>query len=340
VQVSDFASWEDFSKWTVDLFKVNKIKDKALTKFVDSLKSIPDVEKRVLTAIKTVQDKVRYLSFVDGLSAYRPHDPSQVFGNKYGDCKDKSLLLSEILNELGLESYPVLVNTDYGRVMDMRLPSAWNFDHCIVQFRYGDSTYYLDPTITWQRGTIKKIVTPDYYHGVVADVKQPGLTKIPVAKNWSVIRAKEDFEVLELGGRAKLKVETYYSGSEADNVREGFKTKTKSETNKDYVNFYANEYPEIKLTKSVWYSDDTVNNAITVFEEYEIPKFWTYDSSRNKYVAETYARVVSSYLERPTTKARNNPFTIRYPLDAQLVTNVHLPEPWEIQSRLTNLSGA
>jgi hypothetical protein len=339
LQVTDFADWNEFSKWTVELFNVNKAKSKALTKFIDSLKSIEDPETRVLTAIRTIQDKVRYFSFVDGMSAYRPHDPATVFGNSYGDCKDKSLLLSEILNELGVESHPILVNTEYGRAMDERLPSAWDFDHCIVQFQYKDSTHYIDPTITWQRGSLNKIVTPDYYYGVVADAKQPGLTKIPDNRNWSVIRAKEDFEIFDVGGGAKLKVETYYSGSEADVVRDGFKTKTRTEMNKDYIDFYSNEYPEIKISKSVSFTDDTVNNAITVFEEYAIPKIWEYDSAKSRYVAETYARVISGYLVKPSTKSRRTPFTIRYPLDVQLITNLHLPEEWNVDNHDKNIAG-
>ncbi|MEI9919548.1 MAG: DUF3857 domain-containing protein [Bacteroidota bacterium] len=339
LQVTDFADWDEFSKWTVNLFNVNKVKSKALTKFIDSLKSISNHETQVLTAIKTIQDKVRYFSFVDGMSAYRPHDPAMVFGNKYGDCKDKSLLLSEILNEIGVESHPILVNTEYGKAMDERLPSPWNFDHCIVQYKYNDSVRYLDPTITWQRGSIDKIVTPDYYFGVVADAKQPGLTKIPTTKNSTVIRAKEDFEVLDIGGGAKLKVETYYTGSEADALRDGFKTRTKAEINKDYVDFYANEYPEIKIAKPVTYKDDTVNNALTVFEEYDIPKFWEYDSSKSLYIAETYARVISSYLVKPSTKSRHTPFTIRYPLDVQLITRIHVPDEWNVDDYTKEIVG-
>jgi hypothetical protein len=339
VQISDFKGWNEFSEWTVDLFNVDKKKSRALTKFIDSLKSIPDEETRLLTAVKTVQEKIRYFSFVDGMSAYRPHNPSSVFDNKYGDCKDKALLLSEILNAIGIESHPLLVSTEVGPVMFDKLPSPWNFNHSIAQYKYKDSTYYIDATITSQRGTAKNIVTPDYDFGVIADPGQPGLTKIASTRNRSLIRAKEDFEVLDVTGSARLKVETYYSGSEADNVRDGFQSKTKAEMNKTYVDFYANEYPEIKLIKSVSFSDDTVANTVTVFEEYEIPKFWKYDSTRSKYVAETYARVISSYINRPSTKVRHAPFTIRYPLDLELITNIHVPEEWSITTNSKKISG-
>jgi hypothetical protein len=193
--------------------------------------------------------------------------------------------------------------------------------------------------MTSQRGTLKRIVTPDYDFGVLADPKQPGLVEIPVTQNWSIIRAKEDFEIFDIGGSARLKVETFYSGREADNVRDGLKTSTKTEINKNYTDFYANEYPEIKLTKSVSYADDTLKNTVIVFEEYDIPNFWKYDSARSKYVAGTYARVISSYINRPATKARHTPFAIRYPLDIQLVTNLHVPEEWSVSTASKTVSG-
>lgn len=343
LQVSDFKDWHEFTKWTVSLFNidVDKRKSPAMRKFVDSLRLINDEEERILAAIKTIQEKIRYFSFSDGLSAYRPHNPSSVFDNKYGDCKDKSLLLSEILNEIGVESYPLLVSTDIGTVMDERLPSPWNFDHCIVQFKHQDSIYYIDPTITSQRGSLKKFYTPDYGFGVVADLNQPGLTKMNsiADKGTSVIRAKEDFEVLDIGGNAKLKVETYYSGREADNVRDGFKSKTKAETNKDYIDFYSNDFPEIKLSKSIYFSDDTVNNAITVYEEYDIPNFWRYDSTNSRYIAETYGRVISGYIIQPSTKVRKAPFAIRYPLDVRLITNIHVPEEWNVTTSSKKIVG-
>ena len=338
VQFSDFSDWNQFSFWAIDLFNVKRSQSTGLKKFIDSLKTIDDEDRRLTTAIAFVQEKVRYFSFVDGMSSYRPHDPAKVFDNRYGDCKDKAVLLSDIFNELGVESYPLLVSTDIGRVMDERLPAPWNFNHSIVQFRLKDSLHYIDATITSQRGSLKNIVTPNYYFGVVADKKQPGLTTIPTTKNWSVIRAREDYEVKAVGEPVKLKVETIYTGEEADGIRDSFMSKTRSETDQDYMNFYANDFPGIKLGKSVSFSDDTLGNSITVLEEYDVPDFWKYDSTKGRYVAETYGRVISGYLFRPSTKIRTSPFTLRYPLDVELVTNIHVPESWDVKNTRNAIS--
>ena len=43
---------------------------------------------------------------------------------RFGDCKDKTLLLLSLLDALGIEAYPALVNTDVQRGIRQQAPSA------------------------------------------------------------------------------------------------------------------------------------------------------------------------------------------------------------------------
>ena len=72
-----------------------------------------------------------------------PHDPDQVLINGWGDCKDKSFLLIAMLRRIGLEAWPVLVQT-WSRGEDLPVPQ-FGFDHLIVACRVGVDTTYLDP---------------------------------------------------------------------------------------------------------------------------------------------------------------------------------------------------
>lgn len=340
VEVTDFKDWNELSEWALELFKVQRKPSPKLQAFMDSIRALPTVEHQVIAAIRTIQDKVRYFSLVDGMSSYQPHPPSEVFSNRYGDCKDKSLLLAQVLSSVGVKSAPVLVTTDVGPALKELLPSPWNFNHCIVRFELQDSAYYVDPTISFQRGGLEQLSTPAYHFGVVADPALPGLTEIanpPV--NKSLIRAVEDFEFLAVPGPATLHVETVYSGAEANGVRDGFKAAAQEDTDQNYRDFYANEYPNITLTKSIRYEDDTIKNTVRVIEDYQVPDFWLYDSTARQYKAEMYGRVIGGYLSKPSTKSRKMPFTITYPLDIELVTNVHLPETWNVTDAEKTIQG-
>lgn len=81
--------------------------------------------------LRFVQDDVRYLAILFGESSYRPFPPDQVLRRRFGDCKDKSLLLVALLQQLGIKAEVALVHTAWkGHVRDL-LPSPLAFDHAI-----------------------------------------------------------------------------------------------------------------------------------------------------------------------------------------------------------------
>jgi len=81
-----------------------------------------------------VQQQVRYVAVEIGVGGYQPHVAGQVFGKRYGDCKDKVTLLMTMLREAGVESYYVLTHSARGTI-DQKFPSPRNFDHVIIAIR-------------------------------------------------------------------------------------------------------------------------------------------------------------------------------------------------------------
>src|SRR5207248_3294814 len=96
-----------------------------------------DEPARALPALRFVQDDVRYLGIEIGPSSHRPHPPAAVLDQRFGDCKDKSLLLVTLLRALGVEAWPVLLHTSLGRALDEWLPTAVAFNHVVVLARVG-----------------------------------------------------------------------------------------------------------------------------------------------------------------------------------------------------------
>ena len=64
-----------------------------------------DASERIATELANREGvEIRYYSVSLGESSHRPHTPAEVLRNRYGDCKDKSLLLVTIL-ALGVAVY-------------------------------------------------------------------------------------------------------------------------------------------------------------------------------------------------------------------------------------------
>lgn len=124
-----------------------------LTEFIAGIKAETDKPaERLEKALQFVQDEIRYTGLEAGIGGYKPRNPAEVFEQRFGDCKDKSLLLCYILNELGIEAYPALVSTTDRQGIIAWLPSPNAFNHCVVQVRQGGVRWY-DPTISLQGGS-------------------------------------------------------------------------------------------------------------------------------------------------------------------------------------------
>ncbi|MBN8576026.1 MAG: DUF3857 domain-containing protein [Cytophagales bacterium] len=328
VQLSEFNNWQEVATWANELFSLKNTSNLAAR--VPGLEADKPLEEKVARTIQFIQDEIRYLSFSDGIHGFKPHPPDQIISQRFGDCKDKSLLLSKILNELGIESNPVLINTSYGPVLTEVLPSPRMFDHCIVQFKLNDSTYWVDPTITFQRGSLKNLFLPDYRQGLVINAATSELTPIASRSKNGSIRVEEVFNVHEVGGAATLQVTSVYEGADADYIREYFKSKSLTDIDTQYLNFYATDYPEIELATAIEFTDDDALNRFTTREKYEIANFWEHDSTNEIQSASVYPRNLAGYLSTPSTKIRRMPYALNHPQHISYSIQLIMPEDWTI----------
>ena len=133
--VSEFNSWNEVSKWYAQLFPRNPHLSPGLLKKINDIKnSYSDNDGRVLAALHFVQDEIRYMAVEIGVNSHKPNQPDKIFGQRFGDCKDKSYLLATILNAMGIEANAVLINTTDKQILSDKLPSPLAFDHCIVTY--------------------------------------------------------------------------------------------------------------------------------------------------------------------------------------------------------------
>ena len=101
---------------------------------------------QAVAALDLVQSEVRYL--LNGLDGgnYIPQDVATTWDKKYGDCKAKTLILLALLDHLGIEAEPVLVDVDAGDAAQVSLPIPGAFDHVLVRATIDGQLYYLDGT--------------------------------------------------------------------------------------------------------------------------------------------------------------------------------------------------
>ena len=328
VQLSDFKTWAEVNQWASALFRITSPFSPELSRKIAEWKRIPDREQQILTVLRFVQDEVRYFGIEIGASAEKPADPSAVFSRRFGDCKDKSLLFVTILRALGIEAYPVMVNATLGRAIDDWQPSASAFDHCIAVVQCDGQTYWLDPTMNYQRGPLAVHYLPSYERGLVISPKTTGLTVIPHTTGLPQTTTTEYFQLRRKTESAELKVVTIAEGRDADNLRELFAATKRSDIEKTYTHFYSDLYPGTKMSSPIAIADDEQQNRVQTTEFYSIDKAWTQPDKDGKYRCEFYPSTIAALLRKPVDIDRKLPLGINFPQHQILRTEVTLPEAW------------
>jgi len=149
LEFSSIKSWLDVSDWYYGLIEKNmratgKIREVAQG-LVAGKSTVKDKARAIL---EYIQDNFRYVSMSFGDNALEPHPTDEVFKNKYGDCKDLSLLSVYMLKEAGVKSNIALFNTEYS-ITDPQydLPIPTLFDHVIVEVEDIEGNFYIDPVL-------------------------------------------------------------------------------------------------------------------------------------------------------------------------------------------------
>ena len=77
---------------------------------------ISDPLEKIRALAAFTQRQIRYAAIEIGIGGHQPHAAGDVLGHRYGDCKDKATLLNTMLQEIGIDSYNVMISPQRGLV--------------------------------------------------------------------------------------------------------------------------------------------------------------------------------------------------------------------------------
>lgn len=332
VLLSEYNSWKEVIDWGVGVYE---IKDKIGKDLKGKIDEIINKNKtngdRIKATLNFVQNDIRYLGLESGIGAYKPFSPNQVFEQRFGDCKDKSLLMTTMLNEMGIEAYPMLVNTTLKQTIKELLPSPKFFDHCVVKVIDGNALYY-DPTISNQGGDYDSTHFPNYVCGLVL---KPGNDKLDEFKAFSEnkIITDEEFTIEEIGKGAKLKITTTYYEAEADIIRNYFKNNSINSIQKEYEHYYSSYYYNVSSIAAPKTEDNLYSNIFKVYEEYQLDSIWQPMPLKEGHISVNFTpSSLSGTLFVPTKDQRKHEVSVLYPIIREHKTKIKLPTHWNIEN--------
>ncbi|HEX5055651.1 MAG TPA: DUF3857 domain-containing transglutaminase family protein [Gammaproteobacteria bacterium] len=329
VRFSETKSWREVADWARPLMEASVSDGAEIARIAAGIaKDAAGPEQRIARALQYVQNQVRYFGIEIGENSHRPSKAEETLARRYGDCKDKTVLLLSILRALGIEAYAALVNSRMNRELKEVLPGISMFDHVIVNALYNGKTYWLDPTLQYQSGSLGAIHQPDYGYALVL---KPGAAELtdarPLAQAPSGTEIKDSFDLTAGAGKpAVYTAHTRTFGRNAERLRSDLADSGVHGVQNDYLNFYKQYYPSIAALEPARFTDRPDSNEIEVNEKYFIDSMWEESAEEKRLYAWFYANSISPHLQKLKGGRRKQPLELDYPVNVRHSIEVALPD--------------
>jgi transglutaminase-like putative cysteine protease len=160
--------------------------------------------------------EIRYTGVELGQGGLVPRTPAETLRRRFGDCKDKAVLLIAALRALDIPAYAALLNAgDDQQDVEQELPGFGAFNHAIVVVP-GTPSIWIDPTDRFARAG--ELPTDDQGRlALIASATATGLVRTPeadAAENRAV--KTREFFLADLGTARAVETDEYSGAAERD----------------------------------------------------------------------------------------------------------------------------
>lgn len=297
----------------------------------------PKPAARIPAALRMVQSMLRYHSVSIGEGGYRPRPLETIWETRYGDCKDASLLLTDVLRTMGIDAVCALVNTMRGEELPQGLPHVLAFNHCIVRVRLNGGTLWLDPTMSPQAGDLEHLTRAmfDFALPLEADAK---LEAMPRARLRTTNTFEEVWDIpANAAEPAELTLTTTYRSWRADGVRHWLGNQSRDGAARSMREGLEREiHSPLTALADHEVRDDAVENVLTVIERYRVSEpFANRDNGARVFISRD--DVVGPHLME-ISGSRSTPLDMGLPrrIETRRVFRFARPvdvTPWRISAR-------
>jgi len=189
-----YSDWRGMGIWYLNLIKGRTEPTDAIKQQVGALTAGKTSTVEKMQAIASfVQHEIRYVAIELGIGGWQPHTAADVFAHRYGDCKDKATLTRSMLQEIGVDSYHVVINATRGSITP-ESPAHQGFNHAIVAIRLPDGLNDPSMIATVQHPKLGRIL----FFDPTDPITPFGQLKGELQANYGLLVTSEGGELIEL----------------------------------------------------------------------------------------------------------------------------------------------
>ena len=272
LHVSNQENWDYLYEWYSEFQNKRMIITPEIRSLKDSIiKGVESPEEKTARLYHWVQKNVRYISIKGSASSgVSGHRAGVTLENGYGDCTDKAILFSTMLEAAGIEAYPVYLHTHPSPRLQKDIPSFWG-NHAIVEiFPEDGEPYFLDPVS--ENSRYPSFARMD--HGVYAicaqkkmidfiDVPPPGDNQ----RNYSyTVNLSED-------GSAMVSFKSHYNGSYETGIRSYWERLNPEEKKMQFQQMAKRSSPGAELLDYGLNNLEDISKPLVLEIKYTVPDF-------------------------------------------------------------------
>lgn len=286
---------------------------------------LEDDTERAAALARWVQKSLTYRAILFGTRARIPHTVEEIVRNRYGDCKDHSLLLHQLLGAAGVPSRLALVRT--GGPLDSELPSLDQFDHMIVYLPSVGGGTFVDATDK----TAGLVADAPYglggHEALVLDGQTSRLVKIPHQREAKI---SSERQVRLSGSDLNVKERLTLTGGPAAMFRQYLNDIEPAERNAALEGSMGDGGLNVKLTTFSAAELDEPARPLTLTFEYVVRA--QFQPAGGGLVGQLPSIWERSFLTAREAERRESPFELQSPLAFDSVTRFEVPEGYEVST--------
>ena len=272
LHASNQENWDYIFDWYAAFQRERMEVTPEIKALADSLVSEAECEDDSIARIyHWVQRNIRYISIKGAAaSGVSGHPAWETLRNGYGDCTDKSILFSALLRAVGIEAYPVYIETNDSGELIPEIPS-FQGNHCITEVIKKDGTnLFLDATGTTSR-------YPSFWsadHGCWAvNALRRKIEKIPVPPPSSNLRSYRYVMELDSSGNLHVRYRSSYRGDWEDGVRWYWQHVRENEIGDRFREMLGDIAPDVELVSYKLNNLHDLSKPFSIELEYRIGNY-------------------------------------------------------------------
>lgn len=338
VPLAPYVAFSTGESWTALARAYSELVDERITGspldgFAAAAETAPSQWERIAELLAAVHREVRYTGVQLGDAGIVPRTPAETLARRFGDCKDKAVLLTALLRREGIPAYLALLNAGFGPDVEPELPGLGIFNHAIV-YVPGASPLWIDPTDPHTPLGALPLADTDRW-ALVAAPNTRGLIRTPEARSRDhrVVERRKIF-LAEYGEARVVEISEMY-GNPAREVRSSWEGVRRDELEESLGGYVEATYGATELTLFEHSSLTDPTPPLTVHLEAEDAAYAVTDLSQAVAILPVHGlfqRLPSAFTEDPEgAEEREHDFLIFEPHQVSWTYELHLPEALELR---------